>query len=92
MSRYENTKIRKKSLLPKSKKIVNSYVTTYYPIIPEKSDDLHLISTAGDRLDNLSQHFYGTPILWWYIAKANNLKDINIPAGVKLRIPKTPKT
>jgi len=25
--------------------------------------------------------------LWWFIARVNNLKTMNIPAGTKLRIP-----
>ena len=70
MSRYSNTKISRKSLLPKQKKNV-----------------LHIISTDGDRLDNLAFQFYGDPNLWWYIAKANNLTSMNIPAGTSMRIP-----
>ena len=87
MSRYSNTKITKKSLLPKQKKIVSSYGTTLYQSIPETNGDLHVISTEGDRLDNLAFQFYGDSSLWWYIAKANNLNSMNIPAGKSLRIP-----
>ena len=87
MSRYSNTKITKKSLLPKQKKIVSSYGTTLYQRIPETNGDLHVIATEGDRLDNLAFQFYGDPSLWWYIAKANDLNSINIPAGTSLRIP-----
>ena len=87
MSRYSNTKITKKSLLPKQKKIVSSYGTTLYQRIPETNGDLHVISTEGDRLDNLAFQFYGDPSLWWYIAKANNLTALNIPAGKSLVIP-----
>ena len=87
MSRYSNTKITKKSLLPKQKKIVSSYGTTLYQRIPETNGDLHVISTEGDRLDNLAFQFYGDPSLWWYIAKANNLNSINVPAGKSLVIP-----
>ena len=87
MSRYSNTKITKKSLLPKQKKIVSSYGTTLYQRIPETNGDLHVISTEGDRLDNLAFQFYGDPNLWWYIAKANNLTAMNVPAGKSLVIP-----
>ena len=87
MARYTNTKINKKSLLPKQKKNVLSYGTTLYQRIPETNGDLHIISTEGDRLDNLAFQFYGDPSLWWYIAKANDLTAINIPAGTSLRIP-----
>ena len=87
MSRYSNTKITKKSLLPKQKKIVSSYGTTLYQRMPETNGDLHVISTEGDRLDNLAFQFYGDASLWWYIAKANNLTALNVPAGKSLIIP-----
>ena len=87
MSRYSNTKITRKSLLPKQKKNVLSYETTLYQRINETNGDLHIISTEGDRLDNLAFQFYGDPSLWWYIAKANNLTALNVPAGKSLIIP-----
>ena len=87
MSRYSNTNITRKSLLPKQKKTVLSYGTTLYQRIPETNGDLHIISTEGDRLDNLAFQFYGNPSLWWYIAKANNLTALNVPAGKSLVIP-----
>ena len=87
MSRYSNTKITRKSLLPKQKKNVLSYETTLYQRINETNGDLHIISTEGDRLDNLAFQFYGDSSLWWYIAKANNLTAMNIPAGKSLVIP-----
>ena len=61
--------------------------TTLYQSIPETNGDLHVISTEGDRLDNLAFQFYGDSSLWWYIAKANNLTAMNVPAGKSLRIP-----
>ena len=87
MSRYSNTKTTRKSLLPKQKKNVLSYETTLYQRISETNGDLHVISTEGDRLDNLAFQFYGDPSLWWYIAKANNLTALNVPAGKSLVIP-----
>ena len=87
MGRYSGTKIKKRSLLPRDKKVVDSYETTIYKVIPESNSDLHLISTEGDRLDNLAFQYYNDSSLWWYLAKANNLTDMNIPAGTKLRIP-----
>jgi nucleoid-associated protein YgaU len=87
MSRYSNTKISKKSLLPKQKNDVLSYETTLYQRVPETNGDLHIISTEGDRLDNLAFQFYGDPNLWWYIAKANNLTTMNVAAGKSLVIP-----
>ena len=87
MSRYSNTQITRKSLLPKQKKNVLSYKTTLYQRVPETNGELHIISTEGDRLDNLAFQFYGNPSLWWYIAKANNLTALNVPAGKSLVIP-----
>ena len=87
MSRYKNTNIVRKSLLPKKENSVLTYDTTLYPRIPESDNDIHLISTEGDRCDNLAKRFYGNAHLWWYIAKANNLKSMNIPTGIQLRIP-----
>tara|TARA_R110000824_G_scaffold329316_1_gene516147 strand:- start:974 stop:1237 length:264 start_codon:yes stop_codon:yes gene_type:complete len=80
--RYENTlsKINKKN----NKK---AYGTTIYPKIEEKDSDLYFIAQSGDRLDNLAQRFYKDASLWWYIARANNLKTMNVPAGTSLRIP-----
>ena len=78
MSRYSNTKMTRKSLLPKQKNNVLSYETTLYQRIPETNGDLHVISTEGDRLDNLALQFYGNANFWWYIAHVNNLNHINI--------------
>ena len=60
---------------------------TIYPEIPEKNSDMYFIAQEGDRLDNLAQRFYKNAALWWYIARANNLKTMNVPAGTSLRIP-----
>ena len=41
-----------------------------------------------NRLDKISQMYYGSPIYWWGIAHANNLFDsFKIPRGMVLRIP-----
>ena len=56
--------------------------------IPPTPSDTYCIITAGDRLDILSQKYYGDPTLWWIIAHANNLKDtINITEDLIIRIP-----
>jgi len=84
MSRYNDTK--------KVKNFIGGkvyYETTYYNDVPLKNDDLYFISTEGDRCDNLAYRFYGTPELWWFIARVNNLNAMNIPAGIQLRIPPT---
>tara|TARA_R100001443_G_scaffold51168_1_gene63161 strand:- start:4826 stop:5089 length:264 start_codon:yes stop_codon:yes gene_type:complete len=80
--RYENTltKINKKNNR-------RGYETTIYPKIEEKDSDMFFIAQQGDRLDLLAQRFYKDASLWWYIARANNLKTMNVPAGTSLRIP-----
>ena len=80
LSRYKNAKISKTD---KGEK----FDTTKYPKIPEKNDDIYLLSTDGDRFDLLAQKYYGDPNLWWYIAKANKMYFNNIPRGSTIRIP-----
>ena len=82
MSRYENTKITINKKTNKSK-----YNTTVYDVVEEKNDDMFFISQYGDRCDLLAQRFYSDVSLWWFIARVNNLKTMNVPAGTKLRIP-----
>ena len=48
---------------------------------------MYFIAQEGDRCDNLASRFYNDSTLWWFIAKVNNLKTMNIPAGTSLRIP-----
>ena len=83
MSRYENTKIKV------NKFGIKSNTTTIYQEIPQKDEDVWIITQHGDRLDNLAHQFYGNVNLWWYIAKANNLTLMTIPIGTSLRIPAT---
>jgi len=80
MSRYVNTK-----LSFKNKK--DYFTTTIYEKVPERDTDQYFIAVEGDRCDNLAQQFYGNPNLWWFIARVNNLKTMNIPVGTSLRIP-----
>ena len=80
MSRYEKTGVRKIN-----DKIV--YTTSSYSNIPMRDNDIFVITQYGDRLDALAHQFYGDINLWWYIAKANNLKSMNLEPGVQLRIP-----
>ena len=81
-NRYDNTKIIKD--IRKGKKY---YRTTTYLKVPERNDDMYFISQEGDRCDNLAYRFYGNPSFWWFIAKVNHLKTMNIPTGTSLRIP-----
>ena len=82
MSRYKNVKIGKDKKTG-SKKLE----TTIYETVPKSNDDMYVITQEGDRLDNLAYEYYGDQYLWWFIARVNNLKTINIEAGTRLRIP-----
>ena len=93
MSRYENVKIKKEKVTrglnqPKSYNI-SSNKTIIYSGVPESDSDIWVITQQGDRLDTLASQFYGDVTLWWYIAKAYNLKYMTIPIGTSLRIPGT---
>ena len=80
MSRYDNVeKIQNKN--------VTTIGTSYLPKFKEDNSAVLLIATEGDRCDLISQEYYGTPELWWYIASANNLSSNNIEAGTQLRVP-----
>ena len=82
MPRYEHTKRSKDK-----KRNIDKYETTIYNKVPERNDDMYFIAQEGDRCDNLAQRFYKDPNLWWFIARANNLKTMHVPAGTSLRIP-----
>ena len=80
MGRYDNVKV-------KDVEGRKSYKTTYYDKVPERNDDIYVQSTDGDRFDLLAFKYYGNPNLWWFIAKANNMKFMNIEPGNIIRIP-----
>ncbi len=80
MSRYDKTDISKiDGRLKKD--------TTIYKEIPEDESDIYVLTQDGDRFDQLANQYYGDPLLWWYIARANNLKFNNIASGTVIRIP-----
>tara|TARA_R100001126_G_C4793084_1_gene132921 strand:- start:167 stop:439 length:273 start_codon:yes stop_codon:yes gene_type:complete len=83
MSRYQNTKVEK------TINNTTAYNTTIYQDIPQRDDDIVVITQEGDRLDLLANQFYQNQSLWWYIAQANNLNTMNVQPGVTLRIPAT---
>ena len=92
MARYGITKIQKikSNTGNTSRRGSTEYRSTYYSKIPLSDNDRHIIAQEGDRLDRLAVVFYGTPSLWWYIARANNLNSMNVTAGTKLRVPSSP--
>ena len=61
--------------------------TATLPDYQEKNSDVLLIAQNGDRCDQLSQQFYGTPEHWWFIATVNKLSTNHIEAGTQIRIP-----
>jgi hypothetical protein len=65
------------------------YVNSVYPDIPLSDNDSYVITTLGDRLDLLSQNYYGDVDFWWILASANSLPGDSIypPPGTQLRIP-----
>tara|TARA_E500000331_G_scaffold318573_1_gene330702 strand:- start:1848 stop:2117 length:270 start_codon:yes stop_codon:yes gene_type:complete len=64
--------------------------TANLPDHKDNNSDILLIATEGDRCDVLSNVYYGTPKLWWFIASVNKLSSNNIPTGTQLRIPISP--
>ena len=65
----------------------SSYGTSYDMRLGRKDSDMYFLAQEGDRCDNLAHRFYGDPTMWWIIARENDLKTMNIPAGTHLRIP-----
>jgi hypothetical protein len=66
------------------------YLTTIYPRIYPKTDDIIIITQETDRLDTIAFKFYKDANLWWIIAGANKLGQgsLEIPPGTYLRIPR----
>ena len=67
------------------------YTTIKYPEIPLSVDDFYVITTIGDRLDNLANQFYEDVNLWWVITSANpdiiKRDSFMLEPGVEIRIP-----
>ena len=57
--------------------------------IQPRQDDLIIIASEEDRLDNLAAKFYGSPRLWYVIASVNDLNNgsMHITPGIEVRIP-----
>jgi len=84
MARYKDTIIRKD---------INSlrYLSTEdYPTFAKKDTDVLITGRFGVRMDNLANQYYGSPSLWWIIARANiELFDggLSLKVGKEYRIP-----
>ena len=87
MSRYKDTKASKSKTTFNRFKSFNKYNTSYYQDVPKRNTDMYVITQQGDRLDNLANQFYGDASLWWFIARTNHIKSMNIEEGTSLRIP-----
>ena len=65
------------------------YINNIYPDVQVIEGDYYVITTLGDRLDIMSNDFYGDPSYWVFIASANNLPGDSLfpPIGAQIRIP-----
>lgn len=83
MKRYDNIKVLQS---PEGKQY---RTTTIYPETPISDNDYYIITTAGDRYDNLADQFYNDHTLWWVIASANNSQraSLIVEPGIQIRIP-----
>ena len=68
---------------------VEHWDTLVLPDPVEQRDDVQYIVAQGDRVDLISQRFYGDAGLWWVIAWANNLEILptDLKTGSQIRIP-----
>jgi phage tail protein X len=70
--------------------VIVSYIGIKYPEIPYLDTDIYVYTTIGDRLDKLSQQYYGSTEYYWIISSANpdvGLNSLYIPEGTQIRIP-----
>ena len=86
-TRYENIPIVK--IKTGKDKGILKRVTKFYRDIPLRDNDITVMIQPGDRFDLLANQYYGDPTMWWYIARANNMKFNNIEVGTFIRIPST---
>lgn len=66
------------------------YKSRFYPEIPLDETDIYIITSSGDRLDNIAYSYYNDTTLWWIISMANNniTNGMLFPQeGTQLRIP-----
>ena len=90
MGRYTNIPILKN--LGEKSRYTNKQLraTTKYPLIPNRSTDIYVITDVGDSLSSLANSFYNDQSLWWIISAANvglPQDSLYIEAGTQLRIP-----
>jgi phage tail protein X len=69
---------------------VNYSGLNIFDTIPLSSSDIYIVTSEGDRLDNLAYQFYGDSSLWKIIVLSNsNLtgSSLYLNANIQLRIP-----
>ena len=59
------------------------------PEIPQTNGDILYTVQDGDRIDKLSNQYYGTVALWWVIALANGIDEpvTGLQSGTNIIIP-----
>ncbi len=86
MSRYENIP----TIKAKDSGIFH-HMNVTYPEIPFDEEDLYIMTTSWERLDNLADRFYGSVYDYWIISLANpqtiDFGSMYVPSGIQLRIP-----
>tara|TARA_Y100001963_G_C6542814_1_gene336345 strand:- start:165 stop:443 length:279 start_codon:yes stop_codon:yes gene_type:complete len=82
MSRYDDVHIVRKKNGDGRKQLSTKILKK----VPKTSNDLFILTQAGDRLDLLADQFYGNSELWWYIAQTNSISTMNLEPGTSLRI------
>jgi hypothetical protein len=56
--------------------------------VSDRESDIYVNYNYTDRLDLMSNRYYGSPKYWWIILKANSYHmEFDIEAGEVLRIP-----
>lgn len=83
-SRYENEKVYVRSQHGCQRNCLT--IREIDRTVPSDSI-LHTV-TDNDRIDNISNEYYGTPGLWWFILDKNPGVDaLDLPVGGQLIIP-----
>ena len=83
MNRYKNIGILRNS------EGVRYRRNEVFPEIPASTEDLYVITVAGDRYDSLALDYYKDSSHSWIIARANNQgrDSLVVKPGIQLRIP-----
>ena len=61
----------KKTFIIQDKNKQRYLSTEDYPTFTKKDTDVIVVGKYGLRMDNLANRYYGSPDMWWIIARAN---------------------